>query len=184
MDGTLKNEAGMGLIEVMMAAMILSISLMAVAMTMIQGMSSMYIAQEQLIAKQKARETLESVFTARSTQGITFAQLQNSIVSGGIFLVGWQPIRLMGTDGIANTDDDSSAALESIVFAGPDGNLGTSDDITRTLSNMERRITISNVLLPNSSVDPDIRQVTVEVRFQINKIYRTVTISSYISRFT
>ena len=182
MARAVKTDAGLGLIEVMMAAMILTVSLMAVAMTMVQGMSAMFITQDQLIAKQKARETLESVFTARSTQGITFAQLQNDTVTGGIFRSGYQPIRLMGNDGIANTSDDSST-IESIVFPGPDGNLGNGDDVTRTLTTLERRITISNVLLPNNAVDPDIRLVTVDVRFQINRVWRTVTVSSYISRF-
>ena len=108
----LNSDSGISLLEVMMAAFIMTVALMGIAMTMVQGIASMFYTQEQLIAKQKAREALESVFTARSTQNVTFAQLQNTTITGGIFLTGYQPIRGMGTDGIANTADDAATALE------------------------------------------------------------------------
>lgn len=186
MDRTKLNhgsESGVTILEVMIAAMILTIALMSVAMTMIQGMSAMYLTQERLVAKQKARETLESVFTARSTQNITFNQIRNNTVTGGIFLSGFQSVRGMGADGIANTVDDAATAIESIVFPGPDGALGTGDDETRTLNNYERQIVFSDVLLQSGAVDDDIRKVTIDVRFQVQGVWWTVSVSSLISRF-
>jgi Tfp pilus assembly protein PilV len=55
MDRTLKHnpEAGVTLIEVMIAALILTTALLSIAMTMVQGISASYYTQEQLIAKQK-----------------------------------------------------------------------------------------------------------------------------------
>jgi len=176
------SEAGVTMIEVMISSLILTVSLLAMAATMTQGISAMYITQEQLIAKQKARETLESVYTARSTQNITFAQIK-SIADDGIFLEGYQDVRGMGTDGIANTADDAESDVETIIFPGPDGLLGTSDDESRSLDKFERRITFTDVLLPSGSVDEDIRKVTVDVRFQLRGVWWTVSVSSLISRF-
>jgi hypothetical protein len=184
MDRTLKleSESGMTLIEVMICALFLAVALMALAMTMMQGISATYFTQEQLIAKQKAREALESVFTARSTQNVLFDDLQN-VADGGLFVAGFQPIRGMGTDGIANTGDDASDALETINFPGNDGALGTADDEVRTLAQFERKITISPVLTPGGDVDLDIRQITIEVRFRIRGAWQTITVGSYVSRF-
>jgi hypothetical protein len=176
------QAAGISLIEVMIAALILTISLLAVAMTMTQGMLSMFISQEQLIAKQKAREALESVFTSRSTTDLQFVDLQAK-ASGGIFVSGWQALREMGTDGIALTDDDASAPYETVYLAGPDGILGNLDDEQRQLDNFQRQITFSDVLLGSGAVDEDIRRVTVDVRFLVNGRWWSVSVSSYISRF-
>lgn len=179
----LNSDSGISLIEVMMAGFIMTVALMGIAMTMVQGISSMFYTQEQLIAKQKAREALESVFTARSTQNVTFAQLQNTTVTGGIFLTGFQAIRGMGTDGIANTTDDAATAIEALTFPGPDGQLGTADDESHPLTDFERKITISSVLDADNVVDPDIRKITIEVRFKMNKVWQTTTVSSLVSRF-
>ncbi len=176
MDGTIarRSDAGISLLEVMISGLFLTIALMAIAMTMVAGISSMYHTQERLIAKQKAREALESVFTARSTQNIRFSQIQNTTETGGIFLTGFQAIRGTGTDGIANTADDAAEEIETMVF--PDGS-------SFTLTNYERKITITSVLDSEGNADPDIRQITVEVRFRVNRVWQSVSVSSYISRF-
>lgn len=174
------RESGMTLIEVMIATFIITVALLAVAAALGNGINAMFIVQEQLIAKQKAREAMESVFTARSTQNIVFANLLG-VTAGGLFLEGWQPVAEMGADGIANTADDG--AVETITFPGNDGNLGTLDDETKPLSNYERQITFSDVLLQSGSVDSEIRQITVDVRFLVRGRWWTVSVSSYISKF-
>ena len=175
-----KRETGMTLIEVMIATFIITVALLAVAAALGNGINAMFIVQEQLIAKQKAREALESVFTARSTQNIAFTDILG-MSAGGMFLEGWQPIAAMGPDGIANTADDG--AVEEIVFPGPNGNLGDSDDEHKTLSNYERQITFTDVLLLSGAVDDEIRKITVDVRFQVRGRWWTVSVSSYISKF-
>jgi hypothetical protein len=183
MDRSITNpESGVTLLEVVVASFFLTVSLLAVAGTMIQGVSSVFMNQEQLIAKQKAQEALESVFLARSTQEITWAQIQNAS-NGGVFLGGYQDMRGMGLDGIPNTADDAADPMETITYPGKDGNLGTADDIIVTLSAFKRQITISNVLLPNNNVDPDIRRIDIDVRYYIRNIPKVVRVSSFISRF-
>jgi hypothetical protein len=185
MDAGVKktSESGMGLLEVMMAAVFLTVALMAIGMTMTEGLASMFMVQEQLIAKQKAREALESVFTARTTQNITFDLIQN-VSAGGVFLDGFQSIRGTGADGIANTADDAAQPIETVRFPGPDGQLGNGDDITRTLTAFQRSVAISNVLLANNTVDPDIRKITVVVQYKVKGVWFSVTTSSLISRFS
>jgi len=175
-------ESGITLIEVMVAMVVLTVSLLAIVMTMAQGILMTFLSQENLIAKQKAREALESVFTSRSTTDLQFTDLE-STADGGIFLSDWQPLRGMGADGLALTDDDADTPVETLYLAGPDGILATSDDETRQLTNFERRITFSQVLLASGSVDEDIRMLTIDVRYLLNGRWWTVSVSSYISRF-
>ena len=177
------NERGVTLIEVMLSMGFLSVTLMGAAFTMTTGIASVQISQEQLLAKQKAREAMESVFTARNTQNITFDQLRN-VASNGIFLDGFQQLRETGVDGIANTADDAAANIETLTLPGPDGLLGTGDDIVRSFGTLERRITLTDVLLANSEVDPDIRQIEVQVRYSFRGVLRTITVNSMISRFS
>lgn len=184
MDGPMKHsEEGITLIEVMIASFFLTVALLAVAMAMGQGIAATYTTQEQLIAKQKAQEGLESVIEARNTQQIGFAQIQNT-ANGGIFLSGFQPIQNMGVDGIPNTADDTGP-VESITYPGPDGILGTSDDVTVSLSAYKRQITISTINLPNdTNPDPDIRRIDVDVSYVVRGVTKTVRVSSFVSRYS
>lgn len=142
----------------------------------------MFVTQEQLIAKQKAKETLEAVFASRSTTDLEFVDLE-SMTNGGIFLEGWQPLHQMGGDGIALTTDDDDAPIETVTLVGPDGLLGTSDDQTHQLTDFQRRIFFTPVFLKPDVVDENIRMMTVEVRFKANQRWTTVSVHSYISRF-
>jgi hypothetical protein len=178
------TDAGMSLIEVMIASAFLTVALLAVALSMGQGIAATYITQEQLIAKQKAQEALESVMMARNTQQIGFAQIQ-SVANGGVFVTGFQPIENMGVDGIPNTADDAGP-VETLTFPGPDGLLGTADDVTVPLTGYKRQITISTLTLPapDTNIDPDIRRIDVDVQYQVNGVTKTVRLSSYVSRFS
>jgi hypothetical protein len=51
------------------------------------------------------------------------------------------------------------------------------------LTNFERRIFFTPVMLKPDLADPDIRMMTVEVRFRVNRQWFTVSVHSYISRF-
>jgi hypothetical protein len=177
------SESGVTLVEVMIASLLLTIGLLTAAMTMGSGISAVYISQEQLIAKQKAQEALESVIMARNTQQIGFDQIQN-VAAGGIFAAGFQPIENMGVDGIPNTSDDA-VPVESLSFPGADGLLGTADDVTMSLANYKRRITISNITLPppSTATDPDVRRIDIDVQYTLRNSTKTVQVSSLVSRF-
>ena len=85
------TERGFTIIEVMIAIVILSIGILTVVAGFATAMASTQNAQQNLIARQKALEALESIFTARNTQQITFSQIAN-LGAGGIFSGGAQPL--------------------------------------------------------------------------------------------
>ncbi len=64
-----------------------------------------------------------------------------------------------------------------MVFPGPDGVLGTADDLTRTLDEFQRQISIT-------AIDPNINRITITMRHVLTgPLQRDYTVTSYISRF-
>src|SRR5262249_58902466 len=114
--------------ETMIAAVVLVVGLLSVLSLLTYSLSTLQSAEEDLIAREKTKEGLEGVLSARDSAQITFDQIRN-ISSGGIFVDGFAPIYdPPGPDGIPNTADDSTGAnskLDSIILPGPDGILGT-----------------------------------------------------------
>jgi prepilin-type N-terminal cleavage/methylation domain-containing protein len=180
-----KTHSGFTLIEVMVSMLILAIGILALLALFAQGVATMQFAQEDLIAKQKAMETLESIFAARNTQQIIFDQIRNvSDPSGtGIFLDGPQNMLVAGNDGLIGTADDGPA-FDSMLFPGPDGLLNTPDDVNVPLSNFKRQILIEQVFLPNGTVNPDLRKVTVTVSYSSGKVLlKPYVVVTYVSRY-
>ena len=70
-------------------------------------------AEANLIARQKALEAMESIYTARNTQQITFSQIAN-IASGGIFTNAATPLLAAGPDGLVNTADDVNSPVPDL----------------------------------------------------------------------
>ncbi len=168
-------ESGYGLLEVMMAVFVSVIGLVSLLALFSQSVVTMFLVQEELIAKHKAREALESIYTARNTQS-SFADIE-TISDGGIFEDGFQLLKVSGDDGLIGTVDDG--AVETILLPGPDGLLGNADDINRTLNNFERQIEI----IPVGSY-PDLKQITVTVRYTTSQGWlRSFQASSYVSRY-
>ena len=165
-------QGGFTLVEVMIAIAIMSIGMLAIIATLGVAIQSSQSSQENLIARQKALEALESIYTARNTQQLTFAQIAN-ISSGGIFTSSATQMLAPGPDGLVNTADDISfpvsgvcpAGPECIVLPGPDGILGTPDDVPMSLGNFTRQILINNVLDVNGNIDSNMRQVQVTVTY-------------------
>ena len=176
------RERGFGLIEAMIAAAVLVVGLAGVAALFAQSVQFLQYTREDLIAKQKAREALESVYSARNDSTVGFAGIQN-IAFGGIFLNGFQPLFLAGPNGIVGTMGQSTI-LDRQVLAGPDGILGTADDIILPLNNFKRQILIQPLIDSTGNVSPDIRQisVTVQIKDPVRGIHN-YTVTGYISRF-
>ena len=63
------------------------------------------------------------------------------------------------------TADDNCAILDSIVTPGPDGKLGTADDVNIGLSNFTRTITITAI--PGTT---EVRQITVTINLQDKRV--------------
>jgi len=181
------RSAGFSLIEVMIAIAILTVGLLALVGTFATALNSTNWAQEDLIAKQKALEALESIFTARNTQQLTFAQVANQSAGGGaIFTDGYTTMRAAGPDGLVGTGDDVNFAangpcptgVEGIRLPGPDGILGNADDKCMSLANFQRQILIV-------SLSGTLKQITVNVQYTRPGLRqpRTYTVNALMSSY-
>jgi hypothetical protein len=172
--GCSQGSSGFGMIEFMIASAVLLIGLVGVLALFAHTMISLSFAEQNVIAKQKTREAMESIFTARNTAQVSFAQIQN-VSTGGIFLNGFQPLRVPGADGLIGTADDG--AIETMVSVGNDGIAGTSDDKTITLNSFQRQMSIN-------SINADLRQITITLRYGPTQgIRRDYQVVSYVSRY-
>ena len=98
------------MLETLIAIVVLMIGLLAVLATFAMAIGNTTSVQLDSIARQKAAEALESIFTARQTSQITFDQIQNVGAGTGIFTVGFTPMTDPGPDGLDGTGDDVPAA--------------------------------------------------------------------------
>jgi prepilin-type N-terminal cleavage/methylation domain-containing protein len=185
------RERGFTMMEVLISMVVLTIGLVSMLAMFSVALAATNSAQEDLIAKQIAQSTLESIFTARNTAQITFQQIQN-VSNGGIFLDGLQTIKDPGPDGLDGTADDlvanplCSGPSTCLQLAGPDGVLGTADDVYLPINNFQRQILIQNVFLPNGAIDNTLRSITVNVVYtttQFKSVQKTYSVGAYVSSF-
>src|ERR1700674_2377797 len=131
------TQRGFSLIEVMIACLVFARGLLAVFASFATAIAATEEAQENLISRHKALDAMESIYTARNSQQIPFAAI-NNVVNGGSFLSGPQPLLCAGADGLVGTADDvpctttagapcPNGGVECLVLPGPDGVLGTAD---------------------------------------------------------
>jgi prepilin-type N-terminal cleavage/methylation domain-containing protein len=179
------GEAGFSLIEVLIAMSILATGLLSLAGVFIMGLSHLSGSTASLIAREKAREAVESVHTARDTKTIAWCQIRNvdQITncpdgSHGAFLAGAQPLKTAGDDGLINTSDDGG--IETAVSPGADQTLGTLDDKHVPLNNYTRTIAISDVVV-NGVTNPSLRRLTVTIGYTVGTLQRTYTLTTFIS---
>jgi prepilin-type N-terminal cleavage/methylation domain-containing protein len=186
-------QRGFTIIETMIAIAIMSIGILTLVATFATAIGAAQNSQENLVARQKALEAMESIYTARNTQQITFAQIGN-IPSGGIFTAGPTQLLAPGPDGLVNTADDlnfpvngpCSAGPECLVLPGRDGVLGTADDVGMSLANFTRQIQINPVLEADGvTTDPNLKQIVVTVSYLTgtSTAPRTYTVNALISAF-
>lgn len=190
---TKSSQRGFSIIEVLISAAILTVGIVAVIGGFGAAITATQYSQYDLIARQKALQAMESIYTARNTQQITFAQIAN-IGSGGIFTVGATQLLNAGPDGIVNTADDTNnpasgpcpVGPECMVLPGPDGILGTPDDTALGLTGFTRQIQINKVFEADGvTVNPNLKQIVVTVTYQKNGLnnVRTFTVDALISAF-
>ena len=193
------RQSGFTIIETMIAIAIMSIGIMTLIAAFATAVSATQNAQENLIARQKTLEAMESVYTARNTSELSFAQIAN-VSSGGIFLNGTNQLLCAGTNGLYGTagfngytgdqacpaSGPCPAGPQCLVLPGPDGVLGTADDVAMSLANFTRQIQINNVLESDGvTVNPNLKQVAVTVSYyasgsvQAHTYSVTTLISSY-----
>jgi type II secretory pathway pseudopilin PulG len=168
-----RTQGGFSLVETIFAIGVLSVGALGMAGIFVQGMQKTASSPAELIATQKAAEAIESVFSARDSHSITWAQLRNQ-AQGGIFNNGPKPMTVDGRDGVVDTADDG--AVESVTLPGVDQRLGTADDVTKTLSDFTREIKITDV-------STDLRSITVTITFKDGVNTRSYTLTALISSF-
>lgn len=166
-----KNADGFSLIEVVISMAILATGLLSLAGVFSLGLGHLGTSSASMIAREKAREAVESVHTARDTRVIRWCQIYNvgsardEACAGepaGVFLDGPQPLRNAGPDGLVNTADDEG--LEVAISPGLDGLLGTEDDLSTPLEAFRREIEISEILT-DGVANPKLRRVVVRIRY-------------------
>jgi len=143
---TNKRQRGFTIIESMIAIAVITIGLIGVLGAFAAAVASTSNVQLDAVARQRATQALESIYTARQTDQITFAQIANvSATPPGIFLNGMLPLTDPGPDGLDGTADDIPAA--AVEVPGASGVLvGTSPpDAMVSLTNFSRQITITPI---------------------------------------
>lgn len=177
----------------MIAIAIMSIGLVTLLAAFGTAVATTQNAESNLIARQKALQAMESIYTARNTQQLSFSQIAN-IASGGIFTNAATQLLQAGPDGLVNTADDINfpasgpcpAGPECVVMPGPDGILGTADDTAMSLANFKRQIQINSVLEDDGvTIDPNLKQIVVTVTYTTgtSNIPHTYTIDALISAY-
>jgi hypothetical protein len=170
---------------------ILVVGLLGLAQVFYFGMAIVGTSSSQLIAREKAREAIESVHTARDTRVILWSQIRNQAApacvspntdpatpGGGVFVTLPQnPLQAAGPDGLVGTVDDTGSEKTP----GPDNTLGTADDIP--LVGFTRQIAICDII-----GNPNLRQITVTIGYNgsaaVGSLRRTYTLTTFISSFS
>lgn len=177
-DGRSTNEMGDGqqgftLVETLVAMLVLTVGVMGMGATFLAGMQVAAGAPNELVATQKAAEAVESVFSARDSHTITWAQLRN-VRDGGVFLDTATDVNMAGADGIVHTTDDGD--LESATLPGKDGLVGTSDDTVLALHGFTRQIEITQL-------SASLRQITVTIRYPSRLRLQSYVLTALISQY-
>jgi len=180
---------GFSFIELIVALSILMVGLLGLAQVFYFGMAIVGTSSTQLIAREKAREAIESVHTARDTGVVTWAQIRNVTApdcsawantvtgSGGRFVTGQQNLLAAGPDGLVATSDDAGVEMTP----GPDNTLGTLDDVP--IDGFTREVAICDVV-----GNANLRQIAVTIRYNgstaVGNRRRSYTLITYISSFS
>ena len=157
MQRHIQQESGFSLVETIISMGVLTVGAIGMAAVFAQGLQSTATSPNELLATQKAAEAIESVFSARDSRTLTWAQIRNTS-DGGIFLGIETDMNLAGADGILQTGDNGET-LES-------------DNLER----FTRKIHISDL-------SNDLRSITVTIRYPAGSSMRTYELTAYISTF-
>jgi prepilin-type N-terminal cleavage/methylation domain-containing protein len=180
------DESGFSLIETMIAMAILATGLLSLAGVFVMGLGQLAGSSASLIAREKAREAVESVHTARDTKTIAWCEIRNVGTQtncpnnlGGKFVAEETKLKTPGPDGLVQTTDDGE--IEVAIGAGPDNILGTEDDTHTKLENYTRQIQITDVLMGNGQPNPNLRRLTVIIGYRVGKTPRTYRLTTFVS---
>jgi prepilin-type N-terminal cleavage/methylation domain-containing protein len=162
--GSGQDDRGFSLIEVLVAMLILTAGLLPLAAVFAAAVQQMAASTPMLMAREKAREAIESVHAARDTGEASWATIRN-VADGGVFLGGDQPIKDPGNDGLVNTIDDGEDQFSPEMFT--------------------REIDINTLNFDGTgTVNPNLREVRVIVRYKVHNAWQAYTLVTYISSYS
>ena len=178
------GQRGFTLIEVIISIVILTIGLVGLLSVFGVALAATQTSQQDMIAKQVANETIESIATARDSGQIPWASVQN-VASGGIFVnAALQPINQPGPDGIIGTADDAPA--EVLTRPGSSGIItgASPPDVIVPLTNYRRTIVITPATIGGVPV-ANLRNINITIQYTVpgNPTPKQYTLSSLISQF-
>lgn len=183
------TQQGFSLIEVMISIALLTVGLLSLLGIFGIAMAATQTSQENNTAKLLADEAMEGILTARETANISWAQINNT-GSGGIFLPGFQPIDCAGIDGIIGTADDAACGPKTLELPGPNGIFANNcpavgPDTCLPLTNFQRQILISPVIVGGGPPSTTLRQVTITIQYTLPQfnVPRQYVLNTYISPY-
>jgi len=175
------DQRGFSLIESMIAVGVVTVGVLGLAQVYVLGINHLMGASAGLVAREKAREAIESIHAARDARTVSWTQLRNvatptgcsgTAAGGGVFLNGFRPLYQAGPDGLVNTSNPTPTMETS---PGPNGRLGDADD--QPLMNYQRDIRFCDV-------DTGLREITVTIRYTVSGRAFTFSLKSLISSFS
>lgn len=159
-----RGEQGFSFVEVLVAIGLLTAGLLPLVALFTMGVQRITASTPMLMAREKAREAIESVHAARDTGTASWASIQN-VTAGGRFLNGHQAIKHPGNDGLVNTSDDGAIELPVAEYT--------------------REIAITPLISEVTGVtDPNLRQVRVTVRYKVYGAWRDYVMITYVSSYS
>ena len=181
------DERGFTLLEVLIAMAVMVTGLLAVAYGIGLGLEAVQKSTMDTIAREKAREAMEDVFTARDTAAVQFSQICNIPASGPnpnncLFVNGPTPMYTADQYGLVNTTLSANNQIETYQTPGPDGILGTADDVIYNLTSFQRSIAVAS--LSSSDGYTILAQVTVTIQYNpLPWTQRNVTLVAIMSPY-
>jgi Tfp pilus assembly protein PilV len=184
-----KNEKGFSYIDTMVGLVILLVGVLALAAAVTTSVIRARQTEQQLIAKQLANSTLESIFSARDIRlsGVdgwsSIGMIGSNPVDGipqGIFVIGMTPIReSAGADGIIGTRDDACAGTGPCCIGGVCNS-------STVIKGFQRQITITDINDPQRPTPPwpiMMRRVDIAITYQAGNMLRTENVSTVITSY-
>jgi Tfp pilus assembly protein PilV len=174
-----KNQAGFSYVDILIAITIMLVGVLALAGAIAGSVMRSRQQQQQLLAKQYATSTLESVISARDLN--SFSLGWDSIGNVGSNIVNGVP-RGVFQSGIQTIKPDP----------GPDQVVGTADDSGTAIAGFRRQIVVTDVCdterpsanCPVPGVWPVMmRQVTVTIYYQAERLERLETVTTILAKY-
>jgi Tfp pilus assembly protein PilV len=168
----------------MVAIVILMVGILGLTGAITVNLMRSYETDSQLLAKQYALSTLESIFAAReiaapgSVEGWdSIGNIGNNIgadgLPKGIFLTGFNPIREEeGWDGVVGTADDACATGTACASAGHPNN-----------ASAEVKGFLRQVVITDVAGSPGKRRVEITIRYSVSRAFREEKMATLITSY-